>query len=133
MGRHHDGSNMLTSLVTHTSGEFVKFEAPLILGKQDMQGIGSAISYQRRYSLQAIFNMGDTDDDGNASVGNASKNGEYIIPFGKLKGKTIAEAGLDECFQYATWLHKSLTEKGEKPKPDAQQFFDEVKKAKGAK
>jgi hypothetical protein len=57
-------------------------------------------------------------------------NNEYVIPFGKFKGMTIAEAGVDECFNYASWLHKSLAEKGEQPKPEAAEFFAQVKKAR---
>jgi hypothetical protein len=62
----------------------------------------------------------------------AKNDGAYRIPFGKFKGMTIAEAGVDECYDYASWLHKSLAGKGEQPKPDAVEFFAQVKKARGA-
>jgi hypothetical protein len=133
--RAENGDFILTSVITHASGEWISFSAPMILSKNDMQGLGSAVTYQRRYSLQALFGIGDTDDDGNGASKPAEakqRDGEYRIPFGKYKGQTIAEAGLDECFNYASWLHKSLAEKGEKPKPDAEEFFAQVKKARGA-
>jgi hypothetical protein len=38
---------------------------PLLLGKEDSQGFGSAITYARRYSLCAVLNLvADDDDDG---------------------------------------------------------------------
>ena len=36
--------------------------------KRDAQGFGSALSYARRYSLQAAFGLATEDDDGNAAV-----------------------------------------------------------------
>lgn len=47
---------------------------PLILSKNDMQGLGSAVSYARRYSVAALFNMGSDDDDGNEAVTNKHPN-----------------------------------------------------------
>ena len=41
---------------------------PLINPKNDMQGMGSAITYARRYALCAVLNLvADVDDDGNAA------------------------------------------------------------------
>jgi hypothetical protein len=55
--------------VHHESGQFISDEVPLLLGnRKDMQALGSAITYARRYSLQNLFGLaGDEsqDDDGN--------------------------------------------------------------------
>lgn len=51
------------------AGQWIEFE-PLMLpaGKNDAQGFGSACTYARRYSLQAVAGVfGDADDDGNAA------------------------------------------------------------------
>jgi hypothetical protein len=46
----------------------------LILNKKDMQGLGSAITYARRYSICALIGIVDTeDDDGNASLSDKPK------------------------------------------------------------
>lgn len=46
---------------------------PLLLTKQDPQGLGSALTYARRYSLCAVLNLvADDDDDGNAGSGKPS-------------------------------------------------------------
>lgn len=59
-----------TTHLMHSSGQSTVF-GPLTLpvSKADAQGYGSAITYARRYSLQAVANVvGDSDDDGNAAV-----------------------------------------------------------------
>lgn len=58
----------------HTSGETLECPVPLILGKQDMQGLGSAMTYARRYGLMALAGIAPEDDDGNAAV-DSVKNG----------------------------------------------------------
>jgi hypothetical protein len=63
------GDGVLTTRLQHSSGEFIETELKLILSKQDMQGLGSAITYARRYSLAALLNISQSDDDGNMSSG----------------------------------------------------------------
>ena len=58
---------VLTTRLQHSSGEFLESEMKLFLAKQDMQGLGSAITYARRYALAALLNISQTDDDGHAS------------------------------------------------------------------
>jgi hypothetical protein len=61
------GENTLTTMLLHESGEFIESTAPLIVSKNDMQGLGSAVSYQRRYSLQGVLSLAASDDDGNSA------------------------------------------------------------------
>jgi hypothetical protein len=65
---------VLRTTVTHVeSGDSVAFATPLVLDKETMQGVGSAITYARRYALVSIFLMdADDDDDGNAASGSKS-------------------------------------------------------------
>jgi hypothetical protein len=63
----HDGSDFLTTTVMHKSGQWIKSEIRLLLTKQDAQGMGSAITYARRYSLAAAIGIVQDDDDGNAA------------------------------------------------------------------
>jgi len=62
-GIHH----VTTTLVHGVSGEKVSFDVPLILGKADMQGLGSAITYARRYGALMACGVAPEDDDGNAA------------------------------------------------------------------
>lgn len=65
-----DQGNVITTLV-HISGESISNSVPLIVGKNDMQGMGSALTYGRRYGLSALLGIvTDEDDDGNGSQPN---------------------------------------------------------------
>lgn len=56
----------LTTILVHTSGEWMKATANLKLAKEDPQGQGSAYTYARRYVLSAVLGLStDEDDDGN--------------------------------------------------------------------
>ena len=66
------GEGTLTTVLLHESGEFIESTAPLIVSKNDMQGLGSAVSYQRRYSLQGVLSLSAQDDDGNAACQQAT-------------------------------------------------------------
>ena len=57
----------LVTLLMHTSGEWISGRMKLILMKHDMQGLGSAITYARRYGLSAMVGIAQDDDDGNAA------------------------------------------------------------------
>lgn len=58
---------ILKTIVLHSSGETIEGNYPLNPVKQDPQGIGSAITYAKRYALNAMLGLGDEDDDGNAA------------------------------------------------------------------
>lgn len=62
-----DGLCTLTTRVAHTSGEWLEFEAAAPLQRNDPQGVGSAITYLRRYSLGAVAGIGAEDDDGHSA------------------------------------------------------------------
>jgi len=57
----------LTTVMTHSSGEWVAQNMSLPVSKPDAQGAGSAITYMRRYALAAAIGVVQADDDGNAA------------------------------------------------------------------
>ncbi|MBF0503241.1 MAG: ERF family protein [Candidatus Riflebacteria bacterium] len=60
----------VTTLLTHTSGEFIKETLSIKPAMDTAQAIGSAISYARRYCLSALVGIvSDDDDDGNLATG----------------------------------------------------------------
>lgn len=63
-GKDSEGHFIETRLI-HESGEEIGSRIHLALDKNNMQGLGSAITYARRYSLAALFAIGQEDDDGN--------------------------------------------------------------------
>lgn len=67
----------LTTRVTHVSGEWIESTWQIPVGKQDPQGLGSAISYARRYALASAIGVVQEDDDGNAAMPKQTQQAEY--------------------------------------------------------
>lgn len=67
----------LTTTLVHTSGQWIRGTLSLRPVKNDPQGVGSCITYARRYALSAILGLvTEEDDDGNAASGlDPAKNG----------------------------------------------------------
>lgn len=65
---HTDGNDFLKTILMHSSGEYITSELKLYLSKQDAQGMGSAITYARRYALAAALGIVQEDDDANRAV-----------------------------------------------------------------
>jgi|SRR5690625_1237681 len=61
-----DGKPVLVCQLSHTSGQWIRGFFPLNPVKNDPQGMGSAITYMRRYSLAAMVGIGQEDDDANS-------------------------------------------------------------------
>lgn len=58
----------VTTMVLHASGEYIGSELSLRPTKPDAQGMGSALTYGRRYGWSAICGIAaDEDDDGNGA------------------------------------------------------------------
>lgn len=78
---YHDPVVMVSTIILHTSGQWIAGEISLPhldAGKFPMaQAIGSAITYLRRYSLCAMLSIPTEDDDGEAAMGRGGSNGGY--------------------------------------------------------
>ena len=72
-GENELGRFVETILIHGESGEQLSCRVPLIVGKNDMQGYGSAVTYARRYGLMAMAGIAAEDDDGNAAAKAAPK------------------------------------------------------------
>lgn len=68
-----NGMVTVETLLMHVSGQWISSTISAPVGKQDAQGVGSAITYCRRYSLAAVAGIAQEDDDGNASIGQTPK------------------------------------------------------------
>lgn len=62
------GVASVETMLCHESGEFISSVCSSPVSKQDAQGIGSAITYLRRYSLAAMCGIAQEDDDGQNAV-----------------------------------------------------------------
>jgi hypothetical protein len=56
------------TMLVHKSGEFFSETLEIPVAKFDAHGIGSGITYGRRYGLMSILCLAAVDDDGNAAV-----------------------------------------------------------------
>lgn len=82
------GSVTVETMLLHSSGEWIMSTVTLPLGKNDAQGVGSALTYGRRYGLSAALSLAaDEDDDANA----ASKPAKTATPATDRARARVAE------------------------------------------
>ena len=93
-------TNGLTTILMHSeSGEYIQATYEMTPTKNDPQGRGSAITYQRRYALAAILGLNiDEDDDGNAAS---------TPPTNKTSQNVISSNNDDN----KNWLNKTTADK----------------------
>lgn len=103
--------NTLVTSLMHESGEFIQSEMNLIVEKNTMQAVGSAISYARRFSWAAICGVAQTDDDGEeASKPVAVKEApkvKFRFQGGKFKDRNfmdVPQAEFDNYLEYLSGL-----------------------------
>lgn len=72
----------LETTLAHSSGQWMRSRYPVRPAKPDPQGLGSALTYSRRYALMAMVGVvaEDEDDDGEAAVGRTNGNGHAKSP-----------------------------------------------------
>lgn len=81
---YQDGKIFVVTILGHSSGQYLESRLPLPANITDPQKIGAAITYFRRFGLQAITGVCPIDDDGE-SIAQRDDNvravkGEYISP-----------------------------------------------------
>jgi len=103
------------TMILHKSGEFVAETLRLPVAKWDAHGIGSAITYGRRYGLMAMLSIASDDDDGNAavtkqpppSVSDAAKN-EGVIRQRIGNAAAKGNAALTEAWKALSTAERSI-------------------------
>jgi hypothetical protein len=68
------------TVFAHESGGAFHSRVYLVIDKQTMQGLGSAITYARRYGLLGLAGLAPEDDDGNAASRPAPRREERADP-----------------------------------------------------
>ena len=74
------------TIFAHESGETLECRTPLIVDRNNMQGLGSAITYARRYGLLCMSGLAPEDDDGNATV---QQSNPFERDFGSPKAPAL--------------------------------------------
>ena len=88
------GIASVETMISHSSGEWISSICSAPVSKQDAQGVGSAITYLRRYSLAAMCGIAQEDDDANSSVGHAPQPQTQAKPQAKpeISSERLAKA-----------------------------------------
>jgi len=73
------------TILAHTSGDGVDTIHYLVIDKNNMQGLGSANTYARRYGTMELCSVAPEDDDGNAS------SEKENLPIPKKKAKKLSD------------------------------------------
>lgn len=70
VGMSETGKAFVESRIVHAeSGQWVSSEMPLVTVKEDMQQLGAAATYARRFTISALLSMQAEDLDGEDAVG----------------------------------------------------------------
>lgn len=120
-------SPVLVTTLFHVSGQWIRGEYPLNPVKNDPQSLAGAVSYSRRYSLQAIVGLSSKDDDGEDAMNRDNKDKgkeslkpgvhgnkiltnvaleDYRIPFGTNKDKSLWDVPVGDLLRLCDWLEK---------------------------
>lgn len=132
----------VSSMLLHITGQFLSCRMKLILQKNDMQGLGSATTYAKRYQASAMLGISaDEDDDGNAASRPAPtrapiKNfapkpkteeideldralkgspnpGDFVIGGGKFKGKRVRDVPKVDINSFIDYVHAEQSKNSE--------------------
>lgn len=114
-----DGKVAVTTLLTHSSGQWIEETVSVAPMKMDAQGLGSVVTYLRRYALAAAVGVAPEDDDGEAGVGrgkdNRTQNGSGqprapLTPPAPTVPPPSAEVNMPDAGPHVTWAKQRLAE-----------------------
>jgi hypothetical protein len=119
------GEYFVETLLIHESGQSLKSKTGLIIDRKNMQGLGSATTYAKRYAMQAMLGIsGDDDDDGN--IASKSKPApqkpnetykkvepkDFVLNMGsdEIKGKPLGELTKEQLISITDYTRAKLKE-----------------------
>lgn len=141
-----DGCICLTTYLLHSSGQFISGELIMATKDASPQSAGSAITYARRYAYSAILSLSTEDDDDGHAASSTSYStpsqasahsafretptqglsnvpaGDYVVSFGKYKGKSLSQIDPKEIKNYIKYLESSPD--GKPPGRNAAEFIN---------
>lgn len=91
--RRADGGVEVETMLVHKSGEWISESVFIPVAKWDAHGMGSGITYGRRYGLMSILCIATEDDDGNTAV---EKGGPAAPPAKKAAPKVNADKVIEK-------------------------------------
>lgn len=115
---YENGLVSVETIVTHDSGQWMSNTLSGPCTKPDPQGVGSCISYYRRYSLAAAAGIAQEDDDANAASGKGQNTDSVPSkPVASPKQIDAINRGLEKlgitestfCVKYGVGFIKEMT------------------------
>jgi hypothetical protein len=91
------GNIAVTTIIGHSSGEWIESTLYVAPAKFDAQSAGSVITYLRRYALLSILGIAPEDDDGEAAVARPSEKPSGARTASKAY-PVVAKAGPEVSF-----------------------------------
>ena len=121
-----NGQHVLVAALHHPeSGQWIKSYLPLHNPKNDSQGIGSSLTYMRRYSINSMLGLNAEDDDGETASGRGKHqekgNGNSTTLQQTKESVTPERIGKAEIIALTTLVNE-LNEDSKKP------FLEWIKK-----
>jgi hypothetical protein len=134
-----DAGTCVVTTLAHNSGQWIRGSLPIMAVKPDPQGVGSAITYARRYALAAIVGVVQVDDDAESAMsrsrvvpqrepteGDGYPSTTYTVPFGKFMKRTLEEIDPKQLAGYIIYLEEQAVKKQQ---PLSGQVHDFVERA----
>jgi len=90
----HDKGVVIISTLVHSSGQWIRGKLRMTPTKPDPQGVGSALTYARRYAYAALIGVAQVDDDGNQASDKHTKvndDGQASEPIEKITDSQALE------------------------------------------
>jgi len=108
-----DGTTIMRTTLSHgESDTHINCDVPLIVAKNDMQGMKSATTYAKRIGIESLTGIAPEDDDGNAAAKAPPKQERAPAPMTEFELQTINDlierTKTDEAKFCAYWKVKAL-------------------------
>lgn len=104
-----DGVEVLYTMLLHASGQYVEGRMKINPVKQDVQSMGSAITYLKRYAYAAMVGVTAADEDDDGQEACAPMRESKIAPAPKLGKDPISLDQLSEL-EYVLKDHPDIVE-----------------------
>jgi hypothetical protein len=101
---------MLVTRLAHTSGEWIEGSLTLPVRDPSPQGLGSAITYARRYMLSAVLGVVTEDDDDAQAAERDEARGHRPAPSGVQRGTDGMSGAISD--RQKAFIHVLLGEMG---------------------
>ena len=91
---------IVDTTLLHTSGQWISGELAIKPTKNDPQGVGSAITYARRYGLAAIIGICPEDDDAEGATEHKAKPEAKKVAPAKAKPKEFNTTTIEGALEF---------------------------------